>query len=150
VSSTTLEPLAVPAPADRRPSLRVRAVALFVLLLIEILLGNQLATVGTPYPIGYLAAHIVLGILLIGFSGNLLVSALRAGRAATTSVAALTCLATIAAVISGFVFLLGSQSSASLLGMEAFGGIALLGSILLIVFGGAPSPAGVAPTTGSS
>lgn len=148
MSSTNPKAPAIAPPATRGPSLRVRSVVLFVLLIVEVLLGNQLATVGSPYPISYLAAHVVLGLLLIGFSGHLLMSAVRAGRAAATSVAALTCLATVGAVISGFVFLLGNQSSIALLGMEALGGLALIGSILLIVFGGARPPAPSVPASG--
>jgi len=144
-------PAPTPAPvawaAPRGPSVRIRGVALFVLLIVEILLGNQLAVVGSPYPVGYLAAHIGLGLVLIGFSGYSLWVAARIGRGSATASAALTCLTTVGAVISGFVFLFGNQSNGALLGMEAFGGVALLGAILMVVFGGSRTAA-AAPATG--
>jgi hypothetical protein len=144
------DPRSTPPPASSAPSLRVRGVVLFVLLIAEILLGNQLATVGSPYPLGYLGAHIGLGLIVMAFSGHLLVAAARWGGAAAKGAALLACLGSIGAVVSGFVFLLGNQSSAALLGMEVLGGLALLGALLVIVFGGTRSTAPVAPAVGPS
>jgi hypothetical protein len=150
MSTSVPNPAPVPRATPSGLSLRLRGVALFVLLIVEVLLGSQLARLGNPYPTSYLAAHVGLGIVLIGFSGHLLWSAVRSGRAAATSSAALTCLATVGAVVSGFVFLFGGQSAAALLSMEALGVVALIGSVLVIVLAGAGSLAPSAPGTASS
>jgi uncharacterized membrane protein len=138
---------------DRLPisrlSLRGRGVVIFLLLILEVVLGSRLAALGSPYPDNWLGAHIGLGLLLMGFSGYVLYAAARAGRAVATTSAALTCLATVGAVVSGFVFLLGNQSNGALLAMEAFGVVALLGALLLIIFGGARSTVAPAPAAGS-
>jgi len=119
----------------RDTKLRVRAIPILVLLLGEILLGNQLAVVGSPYPLGYLAAHVVLSILLVGFTAHVLLASLRLPRAATKFAAGFTFVATLGATLGGTAFLLGGGSLASLYAMEVLGGFALLGAILLIVWG---------------
>jgi hypothetical protein len=115
---------------------------------VEILVGNQLAEVGSPYPVGYLAAHVVLSVVLIAFTGHALMFAFRRPRTALRVSAAVTFVTTLGATLSGTVFLLAGQSPSALTGMEALGVIALLGSILLIVWGGGSpeaTPSGSAP-----
>jgi len=134
---------AVPPARDTR--IRVGAVAIFVLLLAELLLGNQLAVVGSPYPVGYLAAHIVLSILLIGFTAHVLVRSTRLPSRPAKVVAGLTFLSAVGATIGGTVFLLSGGGSNALYAMEGLGGLAVLGAILLIVFGSVEIP--VKPAT---
>ena len=57
--------------STRDSSLRYHAVPFLVLVLAEILVGNQLALAGSPYPVGYLAAHIGLSVLLIALGAYL-------------------------------------------------------------------------------
>ena len=132
-SSAVVPPTSVPA----HPSLRLRGVALFVLLIAEVLLGTELANVGSPYPLGLLIAHVGLGLVLMGFSGHTLRLALQGSRAAVKGSAVLTALGATGAVISGFVFLFGDQAPVAELSMEGLGALALLGSLLLILVGGA-------------
>ena len=49
--------------------------------------------------------------------------------------AGITFIAALGATISGTVFLLGGQSNGALYGMEGLGGLALLGALLMIIFG---------------
>ena len=133
------------APLGRDTSIRIRAVAIFVLLLAELLLGNQLAVVGTPYPVGYLATHIVLSILLIGLAAHVVVrstrSAERAGQGSR---------------LAHVRFHAGRHdwgnglsrrrgSSIALYAMEGLGALAVLGAVLLIVWGSVRIPS--QPTT---
>ena len=150
MSNTDPKAVAVRAAGPPGASLRLRGSALFVLLVVEVLLGSELANLGSPYPISLLAAHILIGLALIGFSGYTLLVATRGFRAAARGSAVLTCLATVAAVVAGFVFLFGGQTAGAELSMEGFGVLALLGALLLIVFGGARTLAAAAPSTNPS
>ncbi len=150
--STNAPPPATPVPpAPRNSNLRYRGVLLFVFVLVEILIGNQLAlSNGPPYPIVYLVLHVLVAIGLVLGSGYALMIALRLPSRAAQGVAALTFVAALGATISGTVFLYGGQSNSALLGMEGFGGLALLGALLLIVFGSvpiAPSSPAAAPSS---
>lgn len=129
-----------PTAPVRDSRLRVRAIPIFVLLLAEILLGNQLAVVGSPYPIGYLAAHVALSLLLVGFTGHAFVLSVRLPKVSARACAGLTFLATLGATVSGTLFLLAGESSSALVGMESLGGLALLGALLLMVFGSVKVP----------
>jgi len=132
-------PNPAPDPTSRGGSLRVRAVVVFVLLIVEVLVGNELALAGSPYPLGYLAAHIVLAVLLTGFTSHVLLASIRGYRGSTRIAAGVTFVTTLGALLSGTVFLLAGQSNAALVGMEALAVLALLGAILLMVWGGAGS-----------
>ncbi len=133
------------APLGRDTSIRIRAVAIFVLLLAELLLGNQLAVVGTPYPVGYLATHIVLSILLIGLAAHVVVRSTRLPSGPAKAVAWLTFVSTLGATIGGTVFLVAGGSSIALYAMEGLGALAVLGAVLLIVWGSVRIPS--QPTT---
>jgi hypothetical protein len=125
----------------RDTRIRLGAAAILVLLLAELLLGNQLAVVGSPYPVGYLAAHVVLSILLIGLTAHVLVRSSRLPSRPAKAIAGLTFLSAVGATIGGTVFLLGGGSSIALYAMEGLGGLAVLGAILLIVLGSVEIPA---------
>jgi len=127
---------------DRR--LRLRAVPIFILLIAEILVGNELALAGSPYPVSFLAAHIVIALLLIGVTAHAFRISIQLPKASARVAAGLTFLASFGATLSGTLFLLAGGSNAALNGMEAFGLIALLGDILLLVWG---SVTVQAPTT---
>jgi hypothetical protein len=119
----------------RLPPLRARAVPLLLLLLVEALLGNQLAVVGSPYPLGYLVAHVALAVLLVAFSTHVLVLARRLPGVPARTAAWVTFVSTIIATAGGTAFLFGGQSSAALYAMVAFAGVAILGAVLLLVWG---------------
>lgn len=129
---------AVPPTHDTR--IRTGAVAILVLLLAELLLGDLLAMVGSPYPVGYLAAHIALSILLVGLVAHVLVRSTRTPSRPARLAAGLTFVSTLGATLGGTVFLLGGGADAALYAMEGLGGIALLGAILLIVWGSVEIP----------
>ncbi len=133
-------PAALPPPVPPiRPSLREQGVVILVLLVVEVLLGSELARIGPPYPWSWLGAHIGLGIVLFLVSGNAFGISLRRARGFVRVAGGLTCLATLGAVLSGFAFLFGGESNAALYGMEGLAVIALIGSFLLIVFGSSGS-----------
>ena len=135
-----------PPPANsalsptRDSTLRVRAVPTLVLLLAETLVGNELAVVGSPYPLGYLAAHVVLSLLLVGFTAHIFLRSLRLPSAAARVAGGVTFLSTLGATISGSVFLWGGGSQFAVDGMEGLAGLAILGAILLLVFGSVVTP----------
>jgi hypothetical protein len=128
-----------------RVSLRVLAVVIVVLLIGEILLGNQLALAGSPYPFGYLAAHVVLAVLLVGATAGLNNLSFRQPRWIARISAVVTFVASVGAAFAGTAFLYAGQGSPALDTMEALGGVALLGSILLIVWGGRTPENATAP-----
>jgi hypothetical protein len=135
-----------PGPAPSRSRLRWLGVGLLVLVLAEILVGNQLAVVGSPYPVGYLALHVILALLLVGLAVHAVRRALREGRGAAQASAALALVSVVGAGISGAVFLYAGQNNGALYGMEGLGGLAFLAAINLLVFGGArPAPAPMTP-----
>jgi hypothetical protein len=135
-------------PSTRNSSLRYRAIGIFVLLILEILLGNQLAVVGSPYPWPYLAAHIVLSLLLLGFTAHVLLASVRlGGGVAARASAGLTFLSALLATVGGTAFLYAGGSQWALYLMEGFGVFGLLAAILLMVWGSVPvrSPPAPAP-----
>jgi hypothetical protein len=119
---------------------------IIVLLIGEILIGTQLAMAGSPYPVGYLAAHVVVAVLLVGVTTGVNVLAYRQPRWPVRISATVTFIAAVGATFSGAIFLDVGQSSSALYAMEVLGGVALLGSILLIVWGGRPSSSAPSPT----
>jgi len=126
--------------STRDSSLRYHAVPFLVLVLAEILVGNQLALAGSPYPVGYLAAHIGLSVLLIALGTYLVLLAHRLHRARAWIPSWLCLVSVVLATVSGTDFLWGSGAQSTLYAMEGFGGLALLGSFLLIIFGSFPLP----------
>lgn len=142
---------ATPAPASTAPApgglgqnLRVRGLVILILVLIEILLGNQLAVAGSPYPLAYLAGHIALALIVSGFAAHAFLIARRWPGTAIRVASGLTFLAAVAATLGGTWFLVGGMTNPALYTMEGSGGLAFLGSILIIVFGGRPSAPPVA------
>jgi hypothetical protein len=116
-------------------ALRVRAAVLLVLVILELLVGNQLALAGSPYPVPYLAGHVVLAILLVGLAAHSTILARRRAGAVAQVSGLLALLGSAGAGIAGTIFLWGGQANGALWGMEGLGVIALLGAILLLVFG---------------
>lgn len=133
-------PAPAPAPRDRR--LRVRAIPILVLVFAEILVGNELALAGSPYPVGWLAAHVVLALLLIGFTGHALRIAVRLPSTPARVAAGLTFLSALGATIAGTVFLVAGQANSALYAMEGLAGIAILADLLLLVWGSVAVPSG--------
>ena len=129
-------------PSARDSRLRYLAIPFLAVVFAEILVGNQLALAGGPYPVGYLAAHVALSILLIAFGAYLVIIAHGLHRALPSILSWLAFVSVVIATISGTVFLVGGGAQGALYGMEGFGGLALLVSILLIVWGSVPVPAG--------
>jgi hypothetical protein len=123
------------SPPTRDSRLRYHAIPFLVLVLAEILVGNQLALAGSPYPVGYLAAHIGLSILLIALGAYLVVIAYRLHRALAWIPSWLSLVSVVIATLSGTDFLVGSGAQSALYAMEGFGGLALLGAILLVILG---------------
>jgi len=117
-----------------------------VLVLVEILVGNQLALAGSPYPLAYLAGHIALAVIVSGFAAHVLLRAVRRRHAPVRAAAAITFVAAVGATLGGTWFLVGGMTNPALYAMEGLGGLALLGALLVIVWGGArPSTAPTAP-----
>jgi len=118
------------------PSLRVRGLVILIVVLAEILIGNELAVIGPPYPWSWIGIHIAVGLLLVAITGHAFGLSVRRTRKATAQVSSgVTFLSSLGAVAAGFVFLFGGQSNGALYGMEGLGGLALLGGLLMIVFG---------------
>ena len=109
--------------------------AALVGLVIEAQLGSVLAGESGGYSHGYLGGHVGLAIALVLLTGWALGVAARGRGARLRGSAALTHLATLGATVSGFVFLFAGQANAALYGMEGLAGLAIVGSILLIVLG---------------
>jgi hypothetical protein len=136
-----------PPPAGPRTDRRLRIVAVPVLvgLVAESLVGSRLATAGSPYPTSLLATHIGLSIALVLLTGYAVGLSIRLRASPGRVVAALTFVATLGATASGTVFLLAGQSGIALGGMEGLAVVAILGAILLLVWGSVklpgPSPA---------
>jgi hypothetical protein len=145
--STAVGTGAMPASGrslGRGLSLRVRGIALLIGILAESVVGAELAMVVGPYPDWLLAAHIVISLLLVIFSGVALAIAWPLPSSALRISAVITFISVIGATIAGSDFLWGGQSNAALMGMEGFAGLAFLGALLLIVFGGKPATLGPA------
>lgn len=136
----------VAALSSKDRSLRARAVPIFLLVIGEILVGNELAEAGSPYPLGYLAAHIALAIVLVAFSVHVLIRAVRLPSMPARAAAGVTFVSALGAALGGTVYLFAGSSAYALDAMEAFGGVALLGSVLLILWGSVSVPAAPVPS----
>jgi len=123
------------APATRNSTLRWLGVAIFALLITESAVGGPLVSSGSPYPAGYLWAHIGLAAFLVLITGAALAISIRLPSWRARGSAGLTFLLTLGAVISGSWFLVVGVSNGALEGMEGFATGAILISILLIVWG---------------
>jgi hypothetical protein len=133
----------VPPAARARSTLRLHGAVILVLLLVEVLVGNLLAMAGSPYPKLTLYAHVGLAVLLVLVTAGAVGVATRRGSRRQAALAALTFAATFGAAVGGVLFLDGGGAAAALDAMEGLAGLALLGSVLLIVWGSlAASPAG--------
>ncbi|MGI0071582.1 MAG: hypothetical protein ACRECT_05905 [Thermoplasmata archaeon] len=120
-------------------TLRRRAIPLLVGLIVEALVGSLLSNTN-PYNLAYLGTHIGLALLIVVFSGYALILSLRRSKASARAAAGLTFITTLGATVSGTVFLLGGSSPIALDAMQALAVVAILGAILLMVFGAVPSP----------
>ena len=123
------------SPQTHDQTLRIRAVVILGLLLAEILVGNQLALLGSPYPWGWLAAHIGLSIVLVAFTAHAFVISVRLPSWPARVASGVTFLSSVGATIDGILFLYGGASRSSLYGMEGLSAVAFLGCILLIFVG---------------
>ena len=119
-------------------SLRMRAVGMLVVLLALATVGGTLALEGSSYVLGYLALHIVLAILLVGFSAHVFMATLRLSNTPARASAGLALLSALGATVGGSIFLFVGGNPIALDAMEGLTGVALLGIVLLILFGAEP------------
>lgn len=146
MTSTPTAPLASPVPPETRDRrIRILAAPILLGLLGEILLGNSLASVGSPYPDSYLAAHVALGLFLVALTGWAFGLSVRLPSVRARAVAGVTHLSTLGAVVAGTVFLLAGQAQGALDAMEGLAVLAILGAILLLVVGSIQVGARAAP-----
>jgi len=120
-------------------SLRIRAVGMLVLLLLVAVLGGELAG-ESSYTWPYLAAHIVLAVLLIGFSAHVFMAAIRGAKAPAKVGAGVAFVSAVGATISGTVFLLGGSNPIALDGMEGLAIVAVVGILLILIWGSRVAP----------
>jgi hypothetical protein len=126
----------------RRLSLRILAVPLFVLIIIESLVGSELAFENT-YSTWVLALHILLALGLIGISGRALLVSWGYPTMAPRIVAGLNLVASVTATAGGTVFLLGNSNMTALGVMEGSAVLIVLFSLIFLAWGTPPAP--VAP-----
>jgi len=138
-SPTELAPL-----RDRR--LRILAIPILALIFAEALFGSSLASEGSSYSPEYLAAHVGVAAVLCALAlFSVIYAFLRFGWRTRTA-AGLTAVAVVGATLAGTVFYFGGQSGAALNGMESLTGVALIGAILLILWGSAPAKIPATPS----
>jgi hypothetical protein len=126
----------LPRPiAPAVPSVRIRAFSIFVLVILEALVGNTLAF-ESSYSVAVLAAHIALALVIVAVSAHVVWVAVRYYRVPARVAALFTLVSAVGATIGGTVFLLAGSNVAGLDAMEGFSGVAILGAILLLVWGG--------------
>ncbi len=118
--------------------LRILAIPVLALWIAEVVLGNTLAIDGSPYPTDLLAAHVIVAVLAVLLTGFAVGVALRSGQRRGLYAAGVTHGSTLAATVSGLLFLFAGQNQYALDGMEGFAGAMLLGIILMALFGRAP------------
>lgn len=138
--STMGAPPVPPAMTSRRLSLRLLAIPLLILIIIESLIGSELAFEST-YSTWVLALHIIVALMLIGLSGRALWVAMGYPPSAPRIVAGLNLVASVGATAAGTVFLLGNQNPSTLVAMEAFAGLIVLCALVFLVWGSPPAPA---------
>jgi hypothetical protein len=137
---------AAPSPANPNPSpprdarLRYHAIPFLILVLAEIFVGTQLANAGSPYPSGYLDAHVGLSVLMIALGAYLVAIAYPMHLPRAWFPSWLSFVSVVIASASGTKFLVSGGPQVALYSMEGFGALALLSSILLVVFGTFPAP----------
>lgn len=136
-------------PGARNRILRILAVPILVLLLIDSLLGDSLmySPRGQPFPLGALALHVGVALLLVGVTGLALGLSLRLPGWRPRAAAAFTHGSTVGATIAGVVFLFGGENPTALALMEGLAAIAFLGAIALAVWGSVALPDSSASTS---
>ncbi len=132
----------------RNRILRILALPIFVLLLIDSLLGDSLmySPKGQPFPLGALTLHVGVALLLIVVTGLALGLSLRLPGWRPRAAAALTHASTVGATIAGVVFLFGGENPPALAFMEGLAAIAFLGTLALAIWGSVALPEPSAPT----
>ncbi len=127
-------------PPTKNQTLRILALPLLILVIVESAVGGSLALEGSTYSMGYLTGHVGLAALLVLLSAWALIVSLRLSSRPAQVAAGITLLACLGATIAGTLFLIGGQSVAALEGMEGSAGLALLSTIFLFVWGSIPNP----------
>jgi len=94
----------------------------------------------SSYSTPLLVTHIAIALVLIGLTAHALRVAWRPlhRRWSTRGVTLLTFLSVLGATIAGFLFLFGGQNNAALVSMEGLGFVAIIGAILMFVWGTIP------------
>lgn len=137
--TTTGTPPVAPG-MTRRLTLRLLAIPLFILIIIESLVGSELAF-ESSYSDWVLALHILLALGLIGISGRAVYVSLGCPTMAPRVVAGLNLVASVAATIGGTVFLLANSNMTALYVMEGSAGLIVLFSLIFLAWGAPPAPA---------
>jgi hypothetical protein len=137
--SSTAVPSATPAPAARRWSLRLLAIPLFVLIILESFVGSDLA-LESSYSTAVLALHILLALMLVGLSGRALYVSLAYPTMGPRVIAALNLVASLAATAAGTVFLLENQDPTALHVMEGAAVLIVVFSLVFLAWGAPPAP----------
>jgi len=120
-------------------TLRWAGVVLLPLLVSEGVLGILAAGSGGNESSGFLAAHLTLGIGIVGFSAWAAIVARRLPTGPATYAAALTFLAIATATTVGSILLVSGNASGALLD-RVLGLIALAGAAVMVGWGSVPLP----------
>jgi len=135
--NTTAAPTpSAPAPANP-PDRRLRWLGILTLILTVAVstVGGSLALEGSTYSISYLGGHVGLAVVLILVSAWAVVLSRRLSSRPARIAAHMVLGSAILAFVAGIVFLEAGQSNGALYAMEGFAGLAVLASLLLIVWG---------------
>ncbi len=134
-------------PEARNRTLRILAVPILALLLIDSLVGDSLmySPKGQPFPVGALALHVGVALLLVGVTGLALGLSLRLPGWRRRAAATFTHGSTVGATIAGIVFLVGGENPAALTLMEGLAVLTFLGAIALAVWGSVALPGSPRP-----
>ena len=119
-------------------SLRIRALGMLVLLLVIATVGGSLA-LESSYVLAYLALHVGLAVLLVGFSAHVLIAAFRSAKTPAKAGALIAFLCALGATIAGTFFLFGGGSDLALDFMEGLTVVGVIGIILILVWGSVPA-----------
>lgn len=128
-----------PTMTARRVSLRLLGIPLLVLIIVESLVGSELAF-ESSYSTVVLALHILLALGLVGLSGRALYVAFGYPTSTPRLVAGLNLVASLGATAAGTVFLVGGQNPAALQAMEGFAVLIVLFALLFLTWGSPPAP----------
>jgi cation transport ATPase len=134
----TPPPPAAQAPVEKpasKSSLRFWGILVFVFFVLASAVGGSLAA-ESSYLSVTLASHIGLAIVTLGLAGYATSFVGRSYKALPRGFAGLSALSALGATIAGTIFLVGGSSNGALYAMEAFAGLGLLASLLMIVLGG--------------